>query len=234
MAEALFPTPALAQVPSHIMSIADDFTAMRPSGGFRTGLIDCPWEFKHFSEKGQGKAPQKHYGVMSIEDICALPVDMLFAEDAALFSWMTWPLMMHWPEVVRSWGFEFAGLAWEWIKFNPKSGKYAFGGGYGTRKNLEPCILLTRGSPQLRQPIESSMLGDAVIPEGVHSVRDFMEAMPMDAIRAPRRRHSEKPDEQYDRIETMFDGPYVELFSRKDRENWASWGDQKGLLNAGK
>lgn len=228
----LFPTPAVHIAPAWVDEMAGKFMAIRPPGGYRAGISDWPWQFLHFSEKGQGKSPQRHYGTMSIDDIKRIPVGLLFADDAALFSWHTWPLMMFWPEVIEAWGFEFAGLAWEWLKYNPATGKYAFGGGYGTRKNVEPCLLLTRGSPQLRQPIESSMLGDAVIPEGVRSVRDFIEAMPMDAIRAPRRRHSEKPDEQYDRVETMFDGPYVEMFSRKDRPNWTAFGNETGLLNA--
>ncbi len=211
--------------------MAQAFAELRPAGGFPVLLIDPPWQFVHFSEKGQAKAPQRHYKTMSIEEIAAIPVDMLAADNCAIFLWATWPFAMRWHEIVEAWGFDFAGLAWEWMKFNHKTGKYAFGGGYGTRKNLEPCLLLTRGDPQLRQPIESSMLGDAVIPEGVHSVRDFIEAMPLDAIRARRRRHSEKPDEQYERIEVMFDGPYCEVFSRKDRQNWTAYGDQAGLLN---
>lgn len=232
MNATLFPMPPIVRSWAVVDQLADDFAKARITGGFRVGLFDFPWEFQHYSEKGQGKSPQRHYKTMSIEEIEATPVSMLFADDCAVYSWMTWPLMMEWPRIVKAWQFDYAGLAWEWIKYNPKTGKYAFGGGYGTRKNVEPCILLTRGNPQLRQPIESSMLGEAVIPEGVRSVRDFIEAMPMDAIRAPRRAHSQKPDEQYERIETMFDGPYVELFSRKDRENWTAIGNQVGLLNA--
>lgn len=215
-----------------LAAITKKFAEIRPAGGAKTMLIDAPWEFEHWSDKGQGKAPQNHYDCLSLEEICALPVSALLADDAAVFSWMTWPLMMHWPTVIKAWGLEYAGLAWEWIKFNPKTGKYAFGGGYGTRKNLEPCLLLTKGNPQLRRPIVSDMLGEAVIPSGVRSVRDFIEAMPMDAIRAPRRKHSQKPDEQYDRIETMFEGPYVELFSRANREGWVAFGNQVGLLDA--
>lgn len=212
--------------------VTKQFAELRPAGGFKTMLIDFPWEFEHWSAKGQGKAPQRHYDCMSIEEICSAPIHALMADDCAVFMWMTWPLMMQWPTVINALGLEYGGLAYEWLKFNPKTGKYAFGGGYGTRKNLEPCVLCMKGDPQLRQPIASDMLGDAVIPAGVRSVRDFIEAMPLDAIRAPRRLHSQKPDEQYERIETLFDGPYVELFSRADRPGWTSWGNQTGLLNA--
>ena len=102
--------------------------------------------------------------------------------------------------MIEAWGFDYSGLAWEWLKFNPMSGKYAFGTGYGTRKNCEHCLLARRGSPRLLH----------------RGIRDF--------ILAPRREHSRKPDEQYGRIEAMFAGPYVELFARRQWPGWAAWG----------
>ena len=208
------------------MKLARQFAETRPPGGYRVILADPPWAFEQFSEKGQGKSAQAHYDCMPLEDIEAMPVDILAADDCALFIWVTWPFMPHWQRVIKAWGFEFAGLAWEWIKFNPATGKYAFGGGYGTRKNLEPCLLATRGNPSLRAELPADLFGLGQIPEGVRSVRDFIEAMPADALRAPRREHSRKPDEQYGRIETLFDGPYIELFARQSRPGWSSWGDQ--------
>lgn len=208
------------------MSIARQFAEMRPVGGYRVILADPPWEFEQFSEKGQGKSAQAHYPCMPLGEIASLPVDVLAADDCALFMWVTWPFTPHWSGILSAWGFEFAGLAWEWIKFNPATGKYAFGGGYGTRKNLEPCLLATRGNPSLRSELPADLFGLGSVPEGVRSVRDFIEAMPADALRAPRREHSRKPDEQYERIQTMFDGPYVELFARQSRPGWAAWGNQ--------
>lgn len=206
--------------------IARTFAEMRPIGGFKVILADPPWLFEHRSAKGEGKAPQQHYPCESVEDIAALPVDVLAADDCALFMWVTWPLMPQWMRVVEGWGFEFAGLAWEWLKFNPATGKYAFGPGYGTRKNVEPCLLCTRGNPSLRSPLPDDLFGLGAAPQGVHSVRDFIEAMPQDAIRAKRREHSRKPDEQYGRIETLFDGPFVELFARQARPGWSCWGNE--------
>jgi len=208
------------------MTLARQFVEMRPIGGYRVILADPPWAFEQFSDKGQGKSAQAHYDCMPMDEIAAMPVDILAADDCALFIWMTWPFMPNWERLIRAWGFEFAGLAWEWIKFNPETGKYAFGGGYGTRKNLEPCLLATRGNPSLRAELPADLFGLGSVPAGVRSVRDFIEVMPSDALRAPRREHSRKPDEQYERIQTMFDGPYVELFARQSRPGWASWGSQ--------
>jgi N6-adenosine-specific RNA methylase IME4 len=204
----------------------DDFHGLRPVGGFRVILADPPWLFELRSEKGEEKSPQAQYPCMTTKEIKQIPVDYLAAKDCALFIWVTWPMMPVWESVIKAWGFEYAGLAWEWRKYNPETGKYAFGGGYGTRKNLEPCLLATRGNPSLKSELPDDLFGVGRVAKGVHSVRDWMEAWPLDEIRAPRREHSRKPDEQYERIETLFDGPYVELFARQRRQGWSAWGNQ--------
>jgi hypothetical protein len=52
-------------------------------------------------------------------------------------------------------------------------------------------------------------------------------------ILSPRREHSRKPDEIYERIEELVEGPYIELFARASRDGWESWGDQPSLFNNG-
>jgi N6-adenosine-specific RNA methylase IME4 len=47
-------------------------------------------------------------------------------------------------------------------------------------------------------------------------------------IIAPRREHSRKPDEFFRRVERYCVGPYLDLFSRTDREGWACWGEEAG------
>ncbi|MCB1466615.1 MAG: DNA methyltransferase [Rhizobiaceae bacterium] len=169
---------------------------------FKVILADPAWQFVTRSAKGKGKSPEKHYSTMTLDDICALPIAQLAAPDAALFLWGIWPRIFDCQRVIEAWGFKYSGLAWEWLKFNPKTGKYAFGCGYGTRKNLEPCLLARKGSPELLN----------------RSVRDHMHA--------PRREHSRKPDETHQRIETMFAGPYLELFARQPRKGWTVWGNE--------
>jgi N6-adenosine-specific RNA methylase IME4 len=52
-------------------------------------------------------------------------------------------------------------------------------------------------------------------------------------IVSPRREHSRKPDEVYERIQRLAAGPYLELFSRRSRQGWDCWGDQVGLFDRG-
>lgn len=171
-------------------------------GGFSVVLADPAHKFKVWGKNGHGKSAERHYPTMKLEEICALPVRDVVAKDAALFLWMTWPKIFDAQAIMKAWGFRYSGLAWEWIKYDEDTDKYSFGGGYGTRKNLEPCLLGRRGNPKIK----------------AKTVRDF--------IFAKRREHSRKPNEQFERIELMFDGPYLELFSRERREGWTGWGTE--------
>jgi N6-adenosine-specific RNA methylase IME4 len=167
-------------------------------------LADPPWRFRTWTDTNDAKSARRHYSLMEIDEISALPVAEWAAPNCALFIWATWPTIFQTEGVIKSWGFRYSGLAWEWLKYNPKTRKYAFGLGYGTRKNLEPCLLALRGKPKLK----------------ARNVRDFLFA--------PRREHSRKPDEQYESIEAMYDGPYLEMFSRTTRPGWDAWGNEVG------
>ncbi len=45
-------------------------------------------------------------------------------------------------------------------------------------------------------------------------------------FRWPRRRHSEKPAAFYDLVEQVSPGPYLELFARRQRLGWDTWGNE--------
>lgn len=59
--------------------------------------------------------------------------------------------------------------------------------------------------------------GKAMVPD---------KAFPGQAIVAPKREHSRKPDEQYARIEHVSPGPRLEMFARRQREGWTVWGNE--------
>ena len=54
---------------------------------------DPPWRFKVYSSKGLGRSAEIHYPTMSLEEIKALPVGNLAANDCALFMWTTVPFL---------------------------------------------------------------------------------------------------------------------------------------------
>jgi len=52
---------------------------------------------------------------MSVEEICALPVQELAADDCVLFMWATYPMLKEALKVIEAWGFKYKSIAFQWI-----------------------------------------------------------------------------------------------------------------------
>lgn len=183
------------------------------AGEYRVIYADPPWPFRTWSRKGKGRSPEAWYDCMSVEDIAALPVRDWCARDAVLLLWTTDPLLPRAFEVIAAWGFRYKTVGFCWVKLRPGAASpiaerdFFTGLGFWTRANAELCLLATRGRPRRRAA----------------DVRRL--------IVSPRREHSRKPDEAYERIERLVDGPYLELFARRRRPGWDAWGLETDLLD---
>ncbi len=183
---------------------------------YRVIYADPPWTFATYSRKGKGRSPEAHYDCMTLADIKALPVADWAADDCVLLLWTTDPLLEKAFEVIRAWGFTYKTVGFYWAKLNKSSGRvptdersFFTGLGFWTRANPEPCLLATRGHPKRRSA----------------DVRKL--------VISPRREHSRKPDEVYDRITALCEGPYLEMFARGSRPGWDVWGSETDLFDAG-
>ena len=140
---------------------------------------------------------------MSIDELCALPVETLAEKDCLLFLWATFPQLPEALRLIRAWGFTFKAVAFVWLKLNKKSPTWFYGLGYWTRGNAEICLLAKRGKPKRRSA-------------GVHQF-----------IISPVEEHSKKPEEARRRIvELMGDLPRIELFARQKADGWDVWGNE--------
>lgn len=81
---------------------------------------DPPWSYKDKALSGNRGACCK-YPVMSIEDICNLPVNQIADKDCILFMWVTMPKLNECFKVMEAWGFEYKTSAFTWVKKNKKS-----------------------------------------------------------------------------------------------------------------
>ena len=72
---------------------------------------------------------------MSIDELCALPVETLAEKDCLLFLWATFPQLPEALRLIRAWGFTFKTVAFVWLKLNKKSPTWFYGLVYWTRGN---------------------------------------------------------------------------------------------------
>lgn len=174
-----------------------------PEGPFGCILADPPWSFKTWSGKTgtPHRTANDHYATTETGALCDIPVADIAAKDCALFMWVVDSHISDAIDLGRAWGFDLKTRAFTWRKLT-SGGTARIGMGYWTRKQTEMCLLFTRGKPKRKD-------------KGVREIID-----------APRREHSRKPDAQYERIERLVDGPYLELFARQPWPNWRAWGNQ--------
>lgn len=181
-------------------------------------LADPPWAFHCWSEASvaPGSRASAHYATQGSDWLMGLPVASVAADDCVLFMWACWPLLPEALEVIKAWGFEYKTLAFSWVKV-ARGGAPMTGLGYWTRANTEPCLLATRRRPS-RQARDVSQV---IVTDDTGPV-----------LACGRGRHSQKPDEQYTRIERLATGPYLELLHRprhgllEQRTGWTYLGNE--------
>ena len=98
----------------------------------RYGVIyaDPPWYFKTRSDKGKDRSPEKHYPVLSIEEICNLPVNDISLPDSVLLMWVVDPLLDQAFKVIDAWGFTYKTVGFTWAKTNKNTMGFFTGLGY--------------------------------------------------------------------------------------------------------
>jgi N6-adenosine-specific RNA methylase IME4 len=168
-------------------------------------IADPPWQYEQNKIRG---AAENHYDVLTIDDICALPVQDAAADDAVLLLWATWPLLPEAMRVMGAWGFAYvSGFPWIKIHGAPQQDLWGeqfirprYGVGYWVRGCSEPLLIARRGKPALPS-------------------NDFM------GLLSENYRHSRKPENLYHFAESL-PGPYAELFARRPRSGWVCFGNE--------
>lgn len=177
---------------------------------------DPPWEYKQFS-KNKGISPKfgsvlSQYQTMSVEEICALPIQDIADDSCVLFLWATMPNLDRAFEVIKAWGFIYKTCAYCWVKLNPSGQGIYSGMGHWTNGNAELCLLATKKEYPRR------------IVKNSKQIQMF-----------PRGKHSQKPSQiRTEIVRFIGDLPRIELFARKPDtlfedpswKGWDVWGDE--------
>lgn len=163
---------------------------------------DPPWQYK--DKKCNGNCSD-HYDTMSVDDICRLPINRISEKNCVLFLWTTYPMLKEVLNVIKSWGFEYKTIGFQWLKLNKSGNGLFFGLGRWTRGNTEPCLIAVKGKPY----------------KLVKSKKVFQ------VIQSPVEEHSVKPPVVRDKIiELLGDLPRIELFARRSADGWDRWGKE--------
>lgn len=165
---------------------------------FRVLVADPPWRFNdQLDDFTRGAATQ--YPTMSVDEIKRFPLPPLY-EDSTLFLWRVASMQQEALDVIEAWDFELkTELVWKKLT---KTGKRFFGMGRTVRAEHEVCLIAQSGHPATLDK----------------SVRSMFEA--------PVGRHSEKPDVFFTLVERLREGPYCELFARRQRAGWTCLGQE--------
>lgn len=186
----------------------------------RVLCADPPWKF---SDKlpGATRGAERNYPCMSVEDICTFQLPPL-ANDCVLFLWRVASMQQAALDVVATWGFDPPQREVIWLKRTPR-GRRWFGMGRVVRAEHEVCLIATRGKPAVKDHSVRSTFGD-IEDDGLFEDKELFEDF--EGITAFAGVHSEKPEAFYRIVETLYDGPYVELFSRRQRKGWITLGNE--------
>jgi len=188
--EKLRPQEARRQVKAASIARAE---AEMPSGKYRVFYADPPWSYGN-TQPDYHPEQRDHYPVMTMGEICALPIKDMAMDNAVLFLWVTSPILEESFQVVKAWGFQYkASFVWDKIKHNM--------GHYNSVRH-EILLICVRGScqPDVRK------LFDSVVSEE----------------RTDHSRKPTVFYDMIETLYTS--GPYIELFARSRRPGWETYG----------
>ena len=178
--------------------------------GFRCIVADPPWQYGKWGTPTNrpNNAETTYdlpYPAMSIAEIKALPVAKLAADDCDIYLWVTQKYLPDAFSVMQAWGFRYCQtLAW-------CKAPRGLGQGGLFCPTTEFLLLGRKGRmPQGKRRVDSTWW----------------------QVKRPHNSHSTKPEFFQDMVETVSDGPRLELFARRARPGWTVWGNEVEANNS--
>lgn len=164
---------------------------------YRTIVADPPWDVKRGPDWGSGgKSRDLPYPTMSVDEIAALPVTSLAAESAHLYVWTINAYVEQTYGIVRAWGFRPVVLL-TWAK-EP----HGLGLGGTFIQTTEHILFARRGICPAASRVDTTWW------------------------LWKRGEHSAKPEAFMDIVEQVSPAPRLEMFSRRARLGWDTWGNE--------
>jgi len=169
-----------------------------PKGKYQIILADPPWDIKSMILDKWADSLDDKYSTMSLNKLKKVKVENLTDDNCVCFLWFTHTTLSLAQELLKDWGFKYHCIL-TWDK----------GGGWtvaGFHRKTEHLLVGYKGK-----------MGAVIKQEGGSIPTLFEE---------PKTTHSTKPDILYKLIEARTTGNKLELFARRSREGWKSWGNE--------
>src|SRR5580692_4380470 len=130
---------------------AEDLLA-KVSGRYSTILADPPWRFQNRT----GKVAPEHrrlsrYDTMTCDEIAALPVANVVADQAHCYLWVPNALIADGLAVMAAWGFTYKAMV-VWAKRRKDGGPDGRGVGFYFRNVTEPILFGVKGNLRTLEP----------------------------------------------------------------------------------
>lgn len=184
----------------------DEASTMSAAKRYRTIVADPPWTVQRTMGVGgrRARATEVPYDMLTVEQIKAIPVADLAEDDAHLYLWSTRRAFREGEAagVARAWGFRPVGEV-IWGLRNAGMGKPPI------VNDHEPVLVAVRGA----LPFDS---GGPLM--GVQWWRQ--------TYIGGGKAHSAKPEAFLDHVELWSPAPRLEMFARRARFGWDTWGDE--------
>ena len=180
-----------------------------PNKKYNIIYADPPWHYgsKSAINNSSGKTIKPlnaHYNTMTLNQLKELPIKKITKEDTSCFMWVTDSHIDEALEILKSWGFKYKTIAFNWVKTTSK-GNYCKNVAPWTMKSSEICLLGIKGKMTKYKQVNN------------------IESL----VIAERTKHSRKPKEIRNRIELLFGNlTRIELFAREKTEGWDVWGNE--------
>ncbi|MCF6442065.1 MT-A70 family methyltransferase [Pseudoalteromonas luteoviolacea] len=193
------------------------------------GLIyaDPAWQFNSKKSGGSMKSgAAQHYDTMSVDELKAMPVDSIAADNCILVMWYVGAMPEEAIEVVKAWGFTLKNMnGFMWNKLT-KNGLPFFGMGYWTRSGSESAIIATKGKPKVASRSVRAVGNCELNGDELFKAINYSGNYPV-------LEHSRKPNEFRVKCEELAgDAPKVELFARTSKHGWSVWGNETTKFDA--
>lgn len=157
-------------------------TTTRSVKKYRTILADPPWDVQQRGERGA----ERHYDLMTLEQIAAMPVADLAEENAHLWLWVTNATLRQGYDIAEAWGFTVRSPL-TWVKFRLGLGVYL-------RNSTEHLLFATKGTAPVQfrsQPtwINAPVQDHSHKPEEQYALIERVSPGPYLELFARRRQH---------------------------------------------